>query len=99
MSASNQHEIIIEPIISYPHEAQIGTSYLMTIDLQVKTSPDDWPYEDEEYLLWFVLDTMPLFSQEPLGETAVIVHRFGGTYGPATFRLTAAQEEMTGEFH
>ncbi|MFN6516082.1 MAG: AAA family ATPase [Nostoc sp. CreGUA01] len=67
----------------------------MTIDLQ--SSSDDWPYEEEEYPIYCMLGTSQLFSCQPLGEPAVVLHRFGGSYGAAEFLLTAAQEEMQGE--
>ncbi|WP_138502303.1 ATP-binding protein [Nostoc sp. PA-18-2419] len=85
----------IQPIISYPHQAQVGKTYLMTIDLQ--SSEDEWPYEEEEYPIYCMLDTSALFSCQPLGESAVVLHRFGGSYGAAEFLLTAVQEEMQGE--
>jgi tetratricopeptide (TPR) repeat protein len=98
MSLSKQRQVMLEPIISYPREAQVGKTYLMTIDLCIHTSPTEWPYDEEEYPISFVLDTMPLFSYEPIGEEdpTVILHRFGGTYGPATYLLTATQQEMGG---
>lgn len=98
MNSTGQREILIEPVIHFPGEAQVGQSYLMTIDIHMVTSPDEWPYEEEEYPVSFLLNTMPLFSHEPIGDgdPSVIIHRFGGTYGPATFLLTAAQEEMAG---
>jgi hypothetical protein len=101
MSTSDQHLLEVEPVISYPHAAQVGKSYLMTIDLRLVTLPETWPYDDEEYPVWCHLDTMPLFSHKPLseGERAVVLHRFGGTYGPAKFLLTAAREAMKGTIH
>ena len=101
MSTSDQHLLEVEPLISYPHEAQVGKSYLMTIDLRLVTLPETWLYDDEEYPVWCHLDTMPLFSHKPLseGERAVVLHRFGGTYGPAKFLLTAAREAMRGTIH
>ncbi|MDF5711349.1 MAG: hypothetical protein PUP90_27675 [Nostoc sp. S4] len=95
MSNTQQLALSIQPIISYPHQAQVGKTYLMTIDLQ--SSEDEWPYEEEEYPIYCMLDTSPLFSCQPLGEPAVVLHRFGGSYGAAEFLLTAAQEEMQGE--
>ncbi|MBD2770884.1 CHAT domain-containing protein [Iningainema sp. BLCCT55] len=44
-----------------------------------------------------MLETAPLFSSKPVGEPAVVLHRFGGSYGAAKFLLTAAQEEIEGE--
>src|SRR3989442_6679763 len=98
MSTNEQGQITIEPLISYPSRAQVGKSYRMTIDLRVTSSYDHWPYDEEEYPIWFILDTMPLFSHEPVGDgtSSVVLHRFGGTYGPAMFLLTAAEEEMSG---
>jgi Leucine-rich repeat (LRR) protein len=98
MSISGKRQITIEPVISYPREAQIGKTYLMTIDLRIKTSYEAWPYESEEYPISFLLSTTPAFNSEPVGDggSTVVLHRFGGTYGPAKFLLTAAQEEMTG---
>ncbi len=44
---------------------------------------------------------MPLFRHKPLseGERYVILHCFGGTYGPAKFLLTAAEQAMIGTIH
>jgi hypothetical protein len=95
MSDTQQLALSIQPIISYPRQAQVGKTYLMTIDLQ--SSENEWPYEEEEYPIYCMLDTSPLFSCEPLDEPAVVLHRFGGSYGAAEFLLTAAQEEMQGE--
>ncbi|MBD2610201.1 AAA family ATPase [Nostoc punctiforme FACHB-252] len=95
MSNTQQLALSIQPIISYPRQAQVGKTYLMTIDLQ--SSSDEWPYEEEEYPIYCILDTSQLFSCQPLGEPAVVLHRFGGSYGAAEFLLTAAQEKMQGE--
>ncbi len=92
----NLHSIRLKPIISYPREAEVGKSYLMTIDVQLESPDAPWPYAEEEYTISFVLDTFPFFSYEPLGgrEPSIVLHRFGGTYGPAEYLLTAAQEEI-----
>ncbi|NEQ66206.1 MAG: hypothetical protein F6K21_12015 [Symploca sp. SIO2D2] len=95
MSDIKQLPLSIQPVISYPREAQVGKTYLMTVDLQ--PSGNEWPYEEEEYPIYCMLETSPLFSSKPVGEPAVVLHRFGGTYGAAKFLLTAAQEEMEGE--
>jgi tetratricopeptide (TPR) repeat protein len=95
MSNTQQLPLSVQPVVSYPREAQVGKTYLMTIDL--KPSGDEWPYEEEEYSIYCMLDTSPLFSSKPVGEPAVVLHRFGGTYGAAKFLLTAAQEEVKGD--
>jgi len=89
MSRGEPRPIAVQPIINYPREAEVGQKYLMTIDLRPASVGDDWPYGDEEYAVYCMLDTEPLFSYEPLGEPAVVLHRFGGTYGSARFLLTA----------
>lgn len=89
--------IEIEPLISYPRKAQVGKSYVMTVDLRQAANEAEWPYDAEEYTIHFMLDSVPLFSNEAIGDPSVVLHRFGGTYGPATFLLTASQEEMQGK--
>lgn len=96
VSDTQQLPLSIQPVISYPREAQVGKTYLMTIDLQ-PSGDSEWLYEDEEYPIYCMLETSPLFSSKPVGEPAVVLHRFGGSYGAAQFLLTATQEEMEGE--
>lgn len=87
--------ITIEPIVSYPREAEPGKTYLMTVDLRFPVDAEKWPYDEEEHEIYCLLDTAPLFDNEALGESAIVLHRFGGTYGPAMFLLTANQIEMS----
>ena len=90
------HSIKLKPIISYPCEAEVGESYLMAIDLQLETPNATWPFPEEEYVISFLLNTAPFFSYQPLKscEPSLVLHRFGGTYGPAQFLLTAAPYEI-----
>jgi hypothetical protein len=76
-------------VVAYPRVAEVGKRYLMTVDLRAGEPVRDWPYAEEEYALHCMLDTEPAFRNEPLGQAAVVLHRFGGTYGPARFVLTA----------
>ena len=75
--------------VNYPREAASGSKYLVSIDLDHALTPEAWPYEDEEYPVTCFLDATPAFAQEPAGDPTIIVHRFGGSYGPAQFWLTA----------
>jgi hypothetical protein len=88
--------IRLRPIISYPRRAQAGKSYLMTIDLQLEAPGAPWPFPEEEYAISCILDTQPFFSYEPLEgrEPAIVLHRFGGSYGPAQYMLTAAPHKL-----
>ncbi|MEI6444398.1 MAG: formylglycine-generating enzyme family protein [Nostocales cyanobacterium ELA583] len=97
MTDTQQLPISIQPTISYPQQAEVGKTYLMTIDLIQTGNCEEWNYEEEEYPIYFRVDTTPLFKNQPIGEPAVVLHRFGGTYGAAKFLLTAADKEMKGE--
>jgi len=89
-----QTSITIEPIVSYPREAEPGKTYLMTVDLRFPAGKEEWPYDEEEHEIYCLLDSAPLFDNEELGEAVIVLHRFGGTYGPAMFLLTANRIEM-----
>ncbi len=103
MNETQQLPISIQPIINYPRAAKVGKTYLMEIDIKQTGDFDKWNYEEEEYPIYCRVDTYsqgdttPLFKIKIIGEPAVILHRFGGTYGAAKFLLTAAQKEMKGE--
>ncbi len=87
--------IAVKPIITYPREAQVGKTYLMTIDLQPEEN-FEWQYDEEEYPIYCTVDSK-LFSSKPVGEPVVVLHRFGGSYGEAKFLLTATDEVTEGE--
>jgi formylglycine-generating enzyme required for sulfatase activity len=91
-----QNEISVEPIICYPRRAEPGKTYLMTVDLKPVFQGAIWPYSEEEYVVHCHVNGGSLFEVQQKGETDIVVHRFGGTYGPATFLLTAASEEQIG---
>lgn len=84
-------EIAVKPIIKYPREAQVGKTYLMTIDLQLEEE-FEWQYEEEEYPIYCSIDSN-LFESKPVGEPVIVLHRFGGSYGEAKFSLTAIHVE------
>lgn len=83
------HTISVRPQIRYPRKTQVGATCVMTVDLEHSIAPEDWPYAEEEYPIHCFLDTGPLFEHEPIGNRTIVVHRFGGSYGPAMFRLRA----------
>ena len=87
--------IAVKPIIKYPREAQVGKTYLMTIDLQPEEG-FEWQYDEEEYPIYCTVDS-ELFASKPVGEPVVVLHRFGGSYGEAKFLMTAANIEDRGE--
>jgi hypothetical protein len=87
--------VSIRPVISYPREAQVGKTYLMTIDLEHEE--EEWPYEEEEYPIYCIVQAAPLFKSQPLREPVIVLHRFGGSYGPAQFLLKATHQRNSGE--
>jgi tetratricopeptide (TPR) repeat protein len=87
--------ITVKPIITYPCEAQIGKTYLMTINLQIEEE-FEWQYDEEDYPIYCTVDS-ELFKSKPIGEPVIVLHRFGGSYGEAKFLLTAALEPGHGK--
>lgn len=83
--------IALHPRVSYPRQARAGGKYVVSVDLDHRLSPDEWPYDREEYPVTCFLDAAPHFVQEVAGDPTVVVHRFGGSYGPARFWLTAGK--------
>ena len=87
----------LEPLLTFPREAEIGKTYLFTVDLRASGGGGAWPYpQTEEVTIYFFIDAGDCFKVEPLGEPAVVLHRFGGTYGPARFLLRAGAKESEG---
>ena len=88
MTSAVLKQFAVKPILSYPRSVEAGKTYLMTIDLQPLQSHKDWAYGEEEVTVFCLLNAAPLFEVEPL-DPAVVIHKFGGSYGPARFLLTA----------
>lgn len=84
----------IKPIVSYPSEAQIGKTYLLTIDLE--WSEGFWNFSDEEYIVYCQIDSEPYFKSCFIDKGVITLHRFGGSYGPAKVLLTANSESLNG---
>jgi len=96
MTQAAAAEVGIEPILGYPSQAETGKRYLFTVDLRPLDVYDNWPYPTEECIVHCIVDGAPLFTCQPLGDPAVVVHRFGGSYGPARFLLTAESLPRSG---
>jgi endonuclease G len=87
--------ISLQTKIAYPRSVSVGETYLLSIDLDHSLSPADWPYADEEYPVTCFVDAAPYFTQKAESDSTVIVSRFGGSYGPARFWLTARKVPAT----
>lgn len=81
----------LRPVVSWPHEIEAGRSHLVTVDVELDDAQGEWPYETEEYAIACVLDGPPGLSVSSVGDTTLVVHRFGGTYGPVRFVVRASQ--------
>ncbi|HYR09485.1 MAG TPA: Clp protease N-terminal domain-containing protein, partial [Longimicrobium sp.] len=86
----------VVPVLSYPRQAEAGRTYLMTVDLRPSGAASWGAGPAEEVLFRCVLNAYPLFRCEAVGDPSLVCHRFGGTYGPARFLLTAADAEVEG---
>ena len=95
MNVLNNQQITIQPIVSYPRKVEVGKTYLLTVDLQAIIENNDWPYNEEELAVYCILES-DFFKYESIGEPVIIVNRFGGTYGPASFLITANSKELVG---
>ncbi|MFF4079662.1 FxSxx-COOH system tetratricopeptide repeat protein [Streptomyces sp. NPDC001777] len=87
--------LLVEPVVSRPREAEAGCAYLVTVDLRGplgprgEEDPGAWPYQDEELTFTVVLDGGRHFVCEVLDDPSLVLHRYGGTYGPVRFVVTA----------
>ncbi|MEU2965391.1 FxSxx-COOH system tetratricopeptide repeat protein [Streptomyces ardesiacus] len=86
--------LLIEPVVAWPRRAEAGGDYLVTVDLRGPLpapdgTPAPWPYAEEEFTFTVTLDGAPHFDCSALGAPNLVLHRFGGTYGPARFRVSA----------
>jgi hypothetical protein len=85
----------IRPSVSWPRLVQFNEDYLMTVDLEAGESGADWLYDGEEYAVGVVVDGRPWSEVEPLDDGLVVLHRFGGSYGPARFAVRVGWKEPT----
>jgi tetratricopeptide (TPR) repeat protein len=74
----------VQPRASWPDKVVPGLSYVVTVDAGVD---GDWPYEEEEFELGCTVDGSPGLAVEAVGNSSLVLHRFGGSYGPARFLL------------
>jgi hypothetical protein len=75
----------LTPVVSWPRHVEPGRRYLVIVDVELDSPAETWPYDQEEYAIGCMIDGSPGFDIESIGETTLVVHRFGGTYGPAQF--------------
>ncbi|MEW2144207.1 hypothetical protein AB0869_15490 [Micromonospora vinacea] len=89
--------VSIQPVVNWPREVTVGQAYLVTADIVLAES-SGWPYEREEFVVGCVLEGGNTFSIESLGSTGLVLHRFGGTYGPVEFVVRPLRDPAPGGF-
>ncbi|MFE7790860.1 FxSxx-COOH system tetratricopeptide repeat protein [Streptomyces sp. NPDC057460] len=93
--SSDERPLLIEPVVGWLREVEAGLVHYVSVDLRgplnARNEEDSeaWPYEEEELAFSVSLDGAPYFVCEVLDDPGVVLHRFGGTYGPARFIVTA----------
>ncbi|MFB4300096.1 hypothetical protein [Actinomadura sp. NTSP31] len=85
----------VEPVVRWPRRMTPGTTYLVEADLRL-AGDGGWPYEEEEFSFTFLLDGGPGIAVETIGESTLVLHRFGGTYGPVRFAAVADEHAGPG---
>jgi tetratricopeptide (TPR) repeat protein/transcriptional regulator with XRE-family HTH domain len=90
-------ELPLRVRVRYPRQAQSGVSYLMTVDVEFNPAEvRDWPANREELRLDCYVSSQAFTLASPNG-VPLLLHRYGGTYGEATFLLRAVREIGEGE--
>jgi len=89
--------LMLEPIVSWPREVEFGRSYMITVDMRAPQGLTGWPYEEEEIELTCVLETEPWFVSRLVNEPILVLHRFGGTYRPVRYVISARNESVENE--
>ncbi|GAA2107267.1 NYN domain-containing protein [Actinomadura alba] len=84
--------LLLEPVVGWPREMTPGRPYLVTVDLRLAEAAGDWPYDTEELSFTCVLEGPAAFTVEAVHDASVVLHRFGGSYGPAEFIVTPHAE-------
>ncbi|MFJ5845945.1 FxSxx-COOH system tetratricopeptide repeat protein [Streptomyces sp. NPDC092903] len=91
----DERPLLIEPVVGWLSEVGPGVVQCVGVDLRgplnARNEEDSeaWPYEEEELAFSVSLDGAPHFVCEVLDDPGLVLHRFGGTYGPARFLVTA----------
>ncbi|MEV0897237.1 HEAT repeat domain-containing protein [Actinoplanes sp. NPDC049802] len=86
----------LQPLVGWPRQVANGGRYLVTVDLRPGDLQADWPYPEEEYPVGLMLTGRTGLTVESLGQTSLVLHRFGGTYGPARFVVVVDDHILDG---
>jgi hypothetical protein len=81
-------DLLLQPTVSWPREMTVGRQHLIEVDLALVTltgEPAAWPLDEEDYPYTILLDGGGEFDLWAVRDATVVLHRFGGSYGPAEF--------------
>jgi class 3 adenylate cyclase len=88
MSSSTDTQLLLHPVVHWPRAMTRGLRYLVRVDLRLAEPAEQWPQEQEEFAFTCMLDGANDFSVTVVHDASIVVHRFGGSYGPAEFVVT-----------
>ena len=97
--ASPKHDVgvtlLLQPRVGWPKQMTVGRRHLVAVDLALVRqdgTPAPWQLSQEEITYTFELDGGADFDQWVVHDPAVVLHRFGGSYGPAEFVVTPSKD-------
>jgi hypothetical protein len=85
----------LRPRVNWSKQMIIGERYLVTVDLALvreDNTPAPWPFLGKEEITYTLALGGSGFDQWAVDDAAVVLHRFGGSYGPAEFVVTPVKE-------
>lgn len=86
----------LQPRVGWAKRMTKDRRHLVAVDLVLVTEdgePAPWPFPEREDIAYtFDLDGGADFDQWVVHDPAVVLHRFGGSYGPAEFVVTPRKE-------
>lgn len=87
-------DLFLQPTVSWPKRMTVGRRHLVEVDLALVMQDgtpvleQEWPLDEEECAYTCMLDGSSDFDLWAVHDASVILHRFGGSYGPAEFIVT-----------
>ena len=78
-------ELRIVPQANWARSMTAQREYLVEVDLRIAVPSNRWPFTQEELTYTCLVDGGSHFTSWAVHDASVILHRFGGSYGPASF--------------
>jgi hypothetical protein len=87
--------LLLQPRVGWPKQMTVGRPHVVAVDLALVTQDGaqaPWQLPQEEITYTFELEGGADFDQWAVHDPAVVLHRFGGSYGPAEFVVTPRKD-------